>query len=242
MENQLSKEKFDGWKETVVSVLLDSNKNCRQDAFRRILNSVNVYANLQITIIEPRQRVGVKVTEIKMLPKTGENKIRLLTDWVNENVVDELINKAALLDPWRTLFMKEEQENKKSCNWLSGSGAKKILAKMMHDSVSEIKDRHGIINMVINKAKAIIADIKKAETINKTIEGASDGGSVENYKIVEGKRIPDSLAPLHERIIGRSFTLESLQNNAELHVETYLSYNRERYINVLEEGVISIRR
>ena len=94
MENQLSKEKFDGWKETVVSVLLDSNKNCRQDAFRRILNSVNVYANLQITIIEPRQRVGVKVIEIKMLPKTGEN------NWVNENIVDQSISKKALIDPW----------------------------------------------------------------------------------------------------------------------------------------------
>ena len=94
MEKQLSKEEFDGWKETVVSVILDPNNNCRQDAFRRILSSVNVYANLQITIIEPRQRVGVKVIEIKMLPKTGEN------NWVNENIVDQSISKKALIDPW----------------------------------------------------------------------------------------------------------------------------------------------
>ena len=55
--------------------------------------------------------------------------------------------------------MKEEQENQKSYNWLSGSDAKKIVAKMMLDSLSKIKDRYCILNTVINKAKAIIVDI-----------------------------------------------------------------------------------
>ena len=201
----MSKEELDGWKEAVVSVILDPNNNCRQGAFGSISSSVNGFANLEITIIEPRQRVGVKAIEIKILPTTGKNKFQLLTDWVNENIVDKSINKKVLLGPWEMLLLKEEQGNQKAVD------SKKILAKMMLDSLRQIKDRNGILNTVINKEKARFSDIKKAETINKTIEGTSDGESGENYKTVGGQRIGNTLVFLHESTTGRSFTFERLK-------------------------------
>ena len=119
-------------------------------------------------------------------------------------------------------MIKEGQENQKTYNWLKGSDPKEILAEMMLDSSSQIKVRNDVLITVINKAKARISDIKKSETINKTTDGVPDGARGENYKIVGGERIPDSLVPLHESIIGRSFTFESLKNNAELYAEAYL--------------------
>ena len=78
MRKKLSPEEFKGWQDALFSVILNSNNNCKQGAFRRILNSVSGYGGREITIVDPRQHVGIKAVEIKTLPASGTKKIEML--------------------------------------------------------------------------------------------------------------------------------------------------------------------
>ena len=74
-EKKLSPEQFKVWQGSLLSAILDLNNNCKQGAFRRLLNSVSGYGGTEITIVDRRQRVGIKAVEIKTLPLSGTIKI-----------------------------------------------------------------------------------------------------------------------------------------------------------------------
>ena len=132
----------------------------------------------------------------------------------------------------------KEKDNQKSNSWLNSGDAKKMLAKMMYDSLKEINDRHGILEVF--KIEVRINDIKLAEVTNHTSQGASDG-SGESYTVIRGQRIPDSLKVFHDSLLDGSFTFTHLKNNTEMYGDIHGSYIVERYIRMVEENVIKIR-
>ena len=196
MQKQLSPKEFKEWKDTLISVILDPNDNCTQGAFRRILNSVSGYAGIEITIAEPRQRIGIKAVEIKLLPVSSSEKIARLKKYIENDIYDPRINKEELREPWIVIYNSEDKNNQKTNIWLDGEDAKNILAKMMYDCLIELDDRHEILKSLINEAINRINELKKAMVINKSVQGAPDG-SGESYQIIDGQRILGSLAYIY---------------------------------------------
>ena len=82
-----------------MSVILDPNNHCKQEVFRRILNSVSSYGGIEITLVDRRQHTGIKGVEIKMLSVSDIKKIEMLNKYIHDPIHDPRINKEALFEP-----------------------------------------------------------------------------------------------------------------------------------------------
>ena len=179
-----SHEELKGWQQSLLSVILDPNNNCKQGAIRIILNSfVSSCGGTEITIVDRRQRIRIK-DKIKMLPVSGSCKIEMLNKYIDDEIHNARIDKEALLEPWILIYSSEGKNNKKTSISLNEEDTKNILTKMMYDCLIEINDRHKILGLLIKTAADRSNELKKAIVNNKSVAGAPDG-SGESYQVID---------------------------------------------------------